>query len=74
MLHKIPPGESLLADDVIWGIRGKRGIAAEIGITPARAYYLASRGKLPIRKLGHRTIVASRAELRRFLTGDKSCA
>ena len=53
-------------DDLIWGVNGKRGIAAELGLSPAQVYYLIARGKLPVRKLGHRTIAASRTELRRF--------
>jgi hypothetical protein len=55
-----------LADDLVWGIGGKHGIAAEIGRTPQQVYYLIARGKLPVAKLGHRTIVASRKQLRRL--------
>jgi hypothetical protein len=56
----------LLADDLIWGIGGANGIAAELGIPPGRAYYLAAKGVLPVHKLGHRTVVASRKQLRRL--------
>jgi hypothetical protein len=62
--------DELLADDLIWGIRGKRGIAAELGLPPGRVYYLVSRGAIPVRKLGHKSIVASRSELRAFLRGE----
>lgn len=59
-----------LADDLIWGIRGRSGIAATLGIKPSQAYYLVASGKIPTRKIGHRTVVASRAVLRRYLSGD----
>jgi hypothetical protein len=59
-----------LADDTIWGVGGKNGIAATIGRTPQQTYYLISRGRLPVRKIGHRTIIASREKLRRHLAGD----
>ena len=55
-----------LADDLIWGVEGENGITAEIGRTPAQTYYLISKNKLPVKKLGHRTIIASRKELRRL--------
>jgi len=59
---KIP--EPNLSDDLIWGIEN---IAAEIGLPKRRIYYLHSRGKLPfIKKIGHRTAVASRKKLRHF--------
>jgi hypothetical protein len=35
-------------------------------------YYLIARGKIPVKKLGHRTVAASRSELRRFLRGELS--
>lgn len=57
-----------LADDLIWGISGKNGIAAFLKIPPAKAYYLISRGAIPVRRLGHRTVAASRSELRRHFT------
>jgi hypothetical protein len=57
---------SALADDLIWGVAGKNGIAAELGIPESKAYYLISQGKIPIRKWGHRTIIASRKQLQRL--------
>jgi hypothetical protein len=57
-----------LSDDLIWGVDGDKGIAAELKIPPRKAYYLIGRGKIPVRKIGARTIVASRAELRRAFT------
>ncbi|MGC2338825.1 MAG: hypothetical protein WA625_24150 [Pseudolabrys sp.] len=58
------------SDDLIWGISGKHGIAAFLKIPPAKAYYLISRGAIPVRRLGHRTIAASRSELRRHFTSN----
>jgi hypothetical protein len=60
-----------LAEDVIWGVGGENGIDAELGIPESRAYYLIGRGKIPVTRLGHRTILASRKQLRR-LTEDSS--
>jgi hypothetical protein len=54
-----------LASDLLWGVDGPDGIAAYLGIDARRCYYLIETGRLPIRKLGRRTITASRAELRR---------
>jgi hypothetical protein len=71
MSRKNSPTESL-ADDTIWGVGGERGIAAEIGRTPQQTYYLIAQGKLPVRKLGHKTIVASRKQLRRLTGNDSS--
>ncbi|TMJ82366.1 MAG: helix-turn-helix domain-containing protein [Alphaproteobacteria bacterium] len=55
-----------LASDLLWGVDGPNGIARYLGIDTRKAYYLISSGRLPIRKLGRRTIAASRAELRRL--------
>jgi hypothetical protein len=71
MSHKNLPTASL-ADDTIWGVSGKQGIAAEIGRTPQQTYYLIAQGALPVRKLGHKTIVASRKQLRRLTGNDSS--
>jgi hypothetical protein len=59
-----------LVDDVIWGIKGKHGIAAELGLKPEQVYYLHRRGQLPIRRLGHRTLAASRTALRAWFAGN----
>jgi len=58
-----------ISDDLIWGIKGDDGIAAVMGISVRRVRYLIEKGepKLPVRKFGKRTIVASRRELRRYL-------
>lgn len=68
--QNIPPQS--LADDTIWGVGGKNGIAAAIGRTPQQTYYLIARGRLPVKKIGHRTIIASREQLRLCLAGDAS--
>lgn len=62
--------EPAIADDVIWGVDGDNGIAAALGIPVPKAYYLIARGKIPVRRLGHRTITASRRELHRWLAGE----
>jgi len=59
-----------LAEDLVWGVAGENGIAAELGLKPIQAYYLIKLGKIPVRRFGHRTIVASRRELRRYLAGE----
>ena len=50
---------------LLWGVRGANGIAAYLGIDERRAYYLIDRGSLPVKRLAHRTIVASKTELQR---------
>jgi hypothetical protein len=60
----------LLAEDTIWGVGGERGIAAEIGRTPQQTYYLIAQGKIPVTKMGHRTIAASRRKLRQLFSSD----
>jgi protein gp37 len=59
-------------DDLIWGVDGENGIAAELNLPVSKVYYLIANGKppLPVRRFGHRTIVASRRELRRYLAGE----
>jgi hypothetical protein len=64
-----PKQKPAIADDIIWGVAGKSGIAAELDIPEAKAYYLIARGAIPVRRLGHRTITASRRELHRYLAG-----
>jgi hypothetical protein len=54
-----------LGDDLIWGVKGPHGIAAEIGRSERETYYLISRKLIPFRKLGPKTIISSRSELRR---------
>jgi hypothetical protein len=53
-----------VGEDLIWGVDGANGIAAFLGIDVRRAYYLIRRGRIPVRHHGHRTVTASRSELR----------
>lgn len=62
--------EDTLADDVIWGVGGPNGIAAFLNIKPSRAYYLISLKAIPVKKVSHRLITASRRELREWLRGN----
>ena len=55
-----------LADDLLWGIDGNNGIAAFLGIPPRKCYYLIEQGKIPVQKLGDKTVAASRSQLRRL--------
>ena len=55
-------GKGDLADNLLWGVQA---IADFIG------NYLIKRCKLPVRKLSHRVIVASRRELRAALLGGE---
>jgi len=56
-----------LSDDLLWGACD---IAKFVGLPLRKTYYLIARGKLPARKLGPKTIVASRSELRAFLAAQ----
>jgi hypothetical protein len=56
-----------LSDDLLWGVDA---IAAFIGVPLRKAYYLIDAGKIPVRKFGHRTITASRVELRRLFAPE----
>jgi hypothetical protein len=58
-----------LADDLLWGVEGKDGIAAFLGVKVRKARYLIDKGKVPVQRHGHRTITASRSQLRRVFTG-----
>jgi hypothetical protein len=68
MLCEDSPADETLADDLLWGVDGKHGIAAFLNLKPRQAYYLIERGVLPVKKLSHRIITARRSELRRHFT------
>jgi hypothetical protein len=51
--------------DVLWGAQA---IADELGVSLQRVYYLIRERKIPFSKIGNKTIVASRRQLRRVLT------
>lgn len=62
--------EDHLGDDLIWGVDGENGIAAFLNIPASKCYYLIAQNQIPIRRHGHRTISASRTELRRVFTSS----
>jgi hypothetical protein len=57
--------------DFLWGARA---IGAYIGRTEQQVHYLHGRGQLgdAVTKLGHKTLVASRAKLRALLASETS--
>jgi hypothetical protein len=59
-----------LANDILWGVKGDDGIARFLGIDPRKCYYLIGRGKIPVTKIGAKTITASRSKLRKIFTAD----
>jgi Helix-turn-helix domain len=52
------------SDDLLWG---SQAIADFLGVTVNRVYYLIREKKLPIAKLGRKTVVASRKKLTRAI-------
>jgi hypothetical protein len=58
-----------LAADLLFGVIGPRGIAAFLGLPSPKVYYLIAQGKIPVVKMGHRTIIASKTRLRKLFTG-----
>jgi hypothetical protein len=66
----MPKPNPNLSDDIIWGVNGEDGIAAFLGIRPRKAYYLIAREKIPVQKLGPKTIIASRQQLRGVLAPE----
>jgi excisionase family DNA binding protein len=62
------PKSQELAEDLIWGVDGENGIAAYLNLPVRKTYRLIAAGKLPVLKLGHRTITASKSKLRRHFT------
>jgi hypothetical protein len=62
-----PSNDAPLADDLIVGAAA---IARETGFSQRQIFYFASRGQIPVRKMG-RLLVASRARLRKhFGSGE----
>jgi len=66
--NKAPVAADDLADDLLWGVPA---IAAYIGQETRAVHYLIAKGVLPVRRLGHRTLVASKQELRAALAGGE---
>lgn len=58
---KYPPPPS---DDLLWGARA---IADFLGVSLDRVYYEIRLKRLPIAKLGRKTVVASRKKLQRAI-------
>jgi hypothetical protein len=56
-----------LSDDLL---NGANAIADFLGWPVNKVYYAASRGQLPIRKIGPKAIIGSRARLRSFFQGQ----
>jgi hypothetical protein len=63
--------EEDLSADLLWGVDGEGGIAEFLNIPPEKVYYLIRSKRLPVRKFGHRTIVASKKELRRLFAATE---
>ena len=59
--QQIPPPH----EDLLWGAQA---IADFLGISIDRTYYLIRMKRLPIAKLGRKTVVASRRKLQRAFT------
>jgi predicted DNA-binding transcriptional regulator AlpA len=62
-----PIADVELHSDLLWGVEA---IAKFIGRERRQVYYLIARRAFPSRKIGHRTIVASKSELRTFLAAQ----
>jgi hypothetical protein len=58
-------------DDLLWGAQA---IADFLGVRIDRVYYLIKTKRLPIAKLGRKTVVASRKKLQRALTDTLTAA
>jgi len=61
---------SLSGSNIVWGIEGPGGIAAEINRTPAQTRWLISQGRLRVKKHGHRTYSALREHLHEDCAGE----
>jgi hypothetical protein len=59
--------QAALSDDLLWGAAA---IAAELGAPIDRVYYLIRTKKIPVTKLGPKTIIASRKKLQRALSAS----
>lgn len=53
------------ADDILWGIRGEKGIAAFLRKKPVEVENLIRLG-MPVKKHGHKTVTASKVQLREY--------
>ena len=53
--------------DTLWGVAGSNGIALFLKKPPRTVYYMINRGMLPVRRLGRKTITASKSQLQQHL-------
>jgi hypothetical protein len=53
------------SDDLLWGTQA---IADFVGLSLSEVQYLIREGRLPIGRLGPKTLFASKRQLRRYLT------
>ncbi len=53
-----------LAEDLLWGVDA---IARHLGLEKRQTYYLIQHQKIPVKKLGGKTIVARKSELNNAL-------
>jgi hypothetical protein len=60
-----------LSDDLVWGTQA---IADEIGKSLTKTQYLIRKKKLPIGRLGPKTLFASKRQLQRYLTPKTATA
>jgi excisionase family DNA binding protein len=58
-------------DDLLWGAQA---IADFLGVSLDKVYYLIRTKRLPIAKLGRKTVVASRKKLQRAITDTLTAA
>ena len=57
--------QATIGDDLLFGADA---IAAELNLSVPQIYNLIRAKRIPINKLGHKTIIASRKQLRRVLS------
>jgi hypothetical protein len=63
-IEATPPPPTSDANDFLWGA-GE--IARALGRTESQVYTMVAAGLLPVKKLSHKRLVASRSALRRLL-------
>jgi excisionase family DNA binding protein len=63
--------QAVPSDDLLWGAQA---IADYLGVSTDRVYYLIKTKRLPIAKLGRKTVVASRKKLQRALSDTLTAA
>jgi hypothetical protein len=61
------PLDETLKDDLLWGVKGEKGIANFLGRTPRQTKTLIDNG-LPVTRHSERLISGSKSVLRQYLT------